>query len=89
MRVLRLPSFLLLLCFAPACSTIDARSRDGGARPYAGVREFFGPPDNEDGAVGMFVFFEILDLPCSAIADTFLLPYDLYVGDGGSSETQQ
>jgi hypothetical protein len=52
--------------------------------PILGVQEWFNPTADAE-VTGLL---NILDLPCSAIADTILVPYDLYFGNNTSSENQ-
>jgi len=70
---------LLLIGLATGCGSIAAR-RDSAGHPYAGVRldiYYLGHPSEADKPVCLNGF----DLPFSAVADTLLLPYDLFVGE--------
>lgn len=77
-----LVAIILPLCSVTACSTIDARSKNG-ATPFAGTRQFWGSTNSDYTITGLPVFF---DMAGSFGADFLLLPYDLTFGRNSKSE---
>jgi uncharacterized protein YceK len=80
MRQTRAAALILLglsLPFTAGCAAVQARSEDGATEFYAGTRENVAQlrdPDPEDRALRRLMY--VVDLPFSAILDTFLIPFD-------------
>ena len=69
--------FLSLLLPVSGCAAFQSRSEDGATEFYAGTRENVAQlrdPDPEDRALRRLMY--VVDLPFSAVVDTFLIPFD-------------
>lgn len=72
-----IPLLLALALPLAGCAAVQARSEDGATEFYAGTRENVAQlrdPDPEDRALRRLMY--VVDLPFSAILDTFLIPFD-------------
>lgn len=68
---------LAVIVALSGCAAVQARSEDGATEFYAGTRENVAQlrdPDPEDRALRRLMY--VVDLPFSAILDTFLIPFD-------------
>lgn len=76
-RMRRLAPLLAATFALSGCAAFEARHADGATEFYAGTRENIAQlrdPDPEDRALRRLMY--VVDLPFSAVVDTFLIPFD-------------
>ncbi len=70
-------SLAFLVILLTGCGSINRRW-EGNRGPYVGTKY---DVESLKSASGEWEFFPALDIPLSAVVDTFFLPYDLAKGD--------